>query len=77
METREDIIQKGCDVIHHRTVSQLSLWDRVKVFFGKPVIVESEIWIRDSKNGSGKVLVTGSVSRAHVPPVVVRRSRGG
>lgn len=69
MEHR-DIIQKGCDVIHHRTVSQLSLWDRVKVFFGKPVIVESEIWIRDSKNA-------GSVSRAHVPPVVVRRSRGG
>lgn len=55
------------EVIHHTTTTKFGLWDRIKILFGKPVIVASELYAAEDS-----VHIVGSKAVGHVPPLYTR-----
>ncbi len=60
------------DVVHHRTVTKFGFWDRIKILFGKEVITNSELYT-DHEH----CIVLGSTAKTHIPPMIIRKSKGG
>lgn len=50
------------EVIHHTTTSHFTTWERIKILFGKPVIVTSELYTTDEK-----VIIVGAKAISSVP----------
>lgn len=55
------------DVIHHRTITHISFWDRVKILLGRTLMVESEIYTKEVCN------VVASESKPHIPPLFKKK----
>jgi len=60
------------DEVIHTTTTFLGFWDRIKVLFGKPVIVQSSIYCKEPV-----VSVMGSEARTTVPRFIQRKQKGG
>jgi hypothetical protein len=60
------------EVIHHTTTTHFGLWERIKILFGKPVVVRSELYASDDS-----VHIVGSKAIGHVPPLYTRTIRKG
>jgi hypothetical protein len=50
---------KHKDAIHYNTVSQFPFWDRVRILFGKKVVIHSVIF---TMNNQANVVETASVT---------------
>ena len=59
-------------VIHHTPTTSFGLWERIKILFGKPVIVTSELYLLDDS-----VHIVGVKSVGIVPPLYQSTMRGG
>lgn len=57
------------DIIFHTTTTHLSLWDRLKVLMGKPVIVKSEITCEVLRSAEYIVVIKES-AKSHVPSLL-------
>lgn len=75
METKRKTINgrefEYLDVIHHTTTTKFKFWDRVKILFGKEIMVSSEIYTQHEW-----CRIIGSESRASVAPLIKRKSVG-
>jgi len=62
------------DCIHHTTTSYLSFWDKIKILFGQPITISSEIYC---KNEAVNTII--STAEAFVPTFRIfrKKQKGG
>lgn len=59
------------DVVHHRTTTKFKGWDKIKILFGREVIVNSQLF---TKHEHCQVICSEAI--AHVAPMIKRKSTG-
>lgn len=60
------------DVIHHKTTTEFSFWDRIKILFGAKLVIKSELF-----TGHEFCIIHGSDATSYVEPLIRKRNSEG